>query len=209
MPYDPNSSISEQVHTSIKSSLHNLRHSDAPNGASTYLDSLVLHSPLPTMAETLEAWRTAETYVPHKIRNLGMSNIDLDQLLQLYDAAEVKPAVVQNRFYPQSSFEIDLRKFCSEKSIIFQSFWTLSANPKILLSEVVKSAAEDIGLTEHAAMYCLVSSLGNITILNGTKDENHMIEDLKSVERTRLWASSNPDRWRQFVQGFKSLIGES
>ena len=60
---------------------------------STYLDCLVLHSPLPTMAQILEAWQTAETYVPHKIRFLGISNVTLGILEQLYDSAKIKPAI--------------------------------------------------------------------------------------------------------------------
>ena len=209
MPYHPESSITEQVHMSIKSSLDHLRSSEASNGDSNYLDSLVLHSPLPTMAETVEAWRTAESYVPDKIRNLGISNIDLDQLRQLYDVVQVKPAVVQNRFYSQSSFDVPLRKFCSEKSIIYQSFWILSANPEILSSEMVKAVASEVGLSGSAAMYCLTLSLGNITILNGTKNGQHMLNDLHSVEKARQWAFDNPDQWTRLVQRFKSMIGEN
>lgn len=68
-PYDHPTNISEQVHSSIRSSLRNLRPSAEESSSDlTYLDCLVVHRPLPTtqqtLAQTLEAWQTAETYVP-------------------------------------------------------------------------------------------------------------------------------------------------
>lgn len=64
MPYDIQSSIEEQVHTSIKTSLRNLRHNADLEGSSdesVYLDSLLLHSPFSTFEDTLKAWRTMST----------------------------------------------------------------------------------------------------------------------------------------------------
>lgn len=88
MPYYPTASISDQVHTSIKSSLKNMRPlAEVSSSQSTIVDCLVLHSLLPTMAYTLEAWRAAETYVPHNIPYLGTSKVTLDILEQVYDAA--------------------------------------------------------------------------------------------------------------------------
>ena len=210
MPYDPTTSISQQLHTSIRSSLSNLRPSaEESSSESTYLDCLVLHSPLPTMAQTLEAWRVAETYVPHKIRHLGISNVSLGILEQLYDAAEVKPAMVQNRFYPSTRFDSNVRAFCAERSIIYQSFWTLSANPKIIHGPEVRHVADAVGLTPYEAMYTLVLALDNVVILNGTTDAKHMVDDLSCVPRAREWASKYPKDWAVFLDNFKMLLGET
>ena len=207
MPYDPTASISEQVHASIKSSLRNMRpFAEESSSESTYLDCLVLHSPLPTMAQTLEAWRAAETYVPHKIRHLAISNVTLDILKQLYDAAECKPAVVQNRFYPRTHFDVGVRAFCTEKSIIYQSFWTLSANPKIVHGPEVAHVAEKVGLTPEEAMYSLVLALDNVIILNGTTNAKHMVDDLSCVQKTRGWAWSHPKDWAQYLDRFRTLL---
>ena len=210
MPYDPAASISEQVHTSIKSSLMNLRPSaEESSSESAYLDCLVLHSPLPTMAQTLEAWRAAESYVPHKIHYLGISNVTRGILEQLYDAAEYKPAVVQNRFYPITNFDASVRAFCAEKSIIYQSFWTLSANPKIIRGPEVGQVAEILGLTPYEAMYNLVLGLDNVVVLNGTTNAKHMIDDLSSVQRTREWASEHSEEWTKYLDRFKMMLKET
>ena len=210
MPYNPAASVSEQVHTSIKSSLQNIRPS-AENSSSelTYLDCLVLHSPLPTMAQTLEAWRAAETYVPHKVRYLGISNVTLSILEQLYDSAKIKPAMVQNRFYHSTKFDVSIRTFCAERSIIYQSFWTLSANPKVIQGPEVGHVADIVGLTPYEAMYCLVLGLENVVVLNGTTNAKHMVDDLSCIQRTRQWASENPKDWANFLDTFKLLLNET
>jgi diketogulonate reductase-like aldo/keto reductase len=78
-----------------------------------------------------------ETYVPHQIRRLGVSNFALPQLAQVYEAATVKPELVQNRFYKQTSFDADVRAFCADKGLTYQAFWMLMHNPEIMASELV------------------------------------------------------------------------
>src|SRR5271156_1487100 len=82
IPYDANLSISEQVRASVESSLMNLRWVESTSIESnqneqSYIDTLVLHSPLPTIDETMEAWTALEGFVPKSIRNLGVSNCNL------------------------------------------------------------------------------------------------------------------------------------
>ena len=80
LPYDPKGSITDQVNASVMSSLRNFNFGDVVREgdvAEPYIDTLVLHSPMPSMPETLEVWRTLEQYVPGEIRNLGISNCNL------------------------------------------------------------------------------------------------------------------------------------
>ncbi|KAL1964365.1 hypothetical protein VTN77DRAFT_7050 [Rasamsonia byssochlamydoides] len=212
MPYDPRSSISEQAHASIKSSLHNLRLSEKEEetNETTYIDTLVLHSPLPTIDQTLEAWSTVESYMPHRIRNLGISNCPLPVLEALYSSprVKVKPAVVQNRFYPATRYDGPLRAFCRQHGIIYQSFWTLTANPNLLSSSPVAALARQTGISPPAALYSLVLGLGNTTVLDGTTNEAHMVDDLAALETMKQFAGDQPDQWQRLVGEFKQLIHE-
>lgn len=212
MPYDPNSSITSQVHTSIQSSLHNLRVSDDPASAkSAYLDSLVLHSPLPTMEETLEAWRACESYVPTNIRHLGISNTTLPVLRALWDQVKIKPAVVQNRFHRATNYEISLRDFCRERGVVFQSFWTLTANEHLFkrheTSKPAMALAKAAKVEPAAALYGLVMGLDGIVMLNGT--QHHMAEDIDGLRKLALWTHQEPDQWKDLLSRFKQVIGES
>lgn len=52
VPYNPKDSVPVQVRTSLEVSLKNLQ--------TNYLDSLVLHSPMGSLEETVQVWRVFE-----------------------------------------------------------------------------------------------------------------------------------------------------
>ncbi|KAL2810134.1 NADP-dependent oxidoreductase domain-containing protein [Aspergillus granulosus] len=209
MPYNPKDSITDQVHASVKSSLYNLRPSAAPESADeAYIDTLVLHSPLPTMAQTLEAWTALETYVPRVIRNLGISNTTLPILRELSSLAKVKPAVVQNRFYGGTQFDVPLRAYCRERQLVYQSFWTLTANPELVRSEPVVSLSKEAGVSSAVALYGLVLGLAHTTILNGTTKKAHMEEDLAELKKLEQFSSENPKDWQSHLEDFQQLTGD-
>ncbi|GFG09473.1 NAD(P)H-dependent D-xylose reductase [Aspergillus udagawae] len=209
MPYNPKTPVTEQFHASVKSSLHNLRPSEGSSSAEdAYIDTFVLHSPLSTMAETMEAWLTLESYVPHRIRNLGISNCTLPILKEIYARATVKPAVVQNRFYPDTRFDVPVRAFCRTHDIIYQSFWTLTANPELIRSDAVQSLATQAEISPAAALYCLVLSLGNTTVLNGTTNRTRMDADLAAVRKVTQFSKDSSDSWQMILEHFKRLIGD-
>ncbi|PGH03451.1 hypothetical protein GX51_04025 [Blastomyces parvus] len=212
VPYDPSSPIAAQIHSSVKSSLANLRpRNDTSSETDSYLDALVLHTPLPTINETLEAWAALEEYVPHKIRNLGISNCDLPVLKAIYSSttAKVKPAIVQNRFHPGSKFDVGLRQFCRENSIVYQSFWTLTANPELVWSTEVGLLSQQARISPQAALYCLVLGLGDTVMLNGTKNEGRMLADLAAPKAVEEFSAKYPEQWERILGGFKKKIGET
>ncbi|KAJ5908692.1 hypothetical protein N7495_001374, partial [Penicillium taxi] len=212
MPYDPNTSVTEQVHASIRSSLHNLRPLDDPGSVDgAYIDTVVIHSPLPTIELTLEAWRALEIYVPHQIRNLGISNCDLSVLRELCTSPQVtvQPAVVQNRFYVDTLFDTDVRAFCRQNQIIYQSFWTLTANPELVRSTPVQQLADSVGISPASAFYALVIGLGGITVLNGTKNEVHMVEDLATPLKVEAFTREHSEQWQALLAEFQESIRET
>lgn len=206
MPYDSKALLPDQVNASVMSSLRNFSFSS--DTEQPYIDTLVLHSPMPSIAETLEVWQTLEQYVPNEIRNLGISNCNLFTLMDLYERASVKPAVVQNRFYADTKFDIGVRKFCQEKNIIYQSFWTLSANPALLRSPEVKRLVQELKVGPQAALYCLVLGLENTVVLNGTTNPNTMRADWDAIGSIKAFAESSPDTWSELMTAFKERIGQ-
>jgi diketogulonate reductase-like aldo/keto reductase len=212
MPYDPSATVTEQVHASIKSSLHNLRSADDPISADeSYIDTVVIHSPLPTLAQTLEAWQALETYVPHRIRNLGISNCTMPMLRELCNSSmtTVKPSVVQNRFHEDTLFDVPMRAFCRDNQVIYQGFWTLTANPDLVRSLPVQQLARHVEITPAAAFYALIIGLGNLTVLNGTKNELRMKEDLAAPKQVEEFTQKQPDEWKQILADFQGLTGDS
>jgi diketogulonate reductase-like aldo/keto reductase len=126
----------------------------------------------------------------------------------------IKPSVVQNRFYPATDFEVVLRQYCREEEIIFQSFWTLTGNPQLMKSRVVKEVAgelQKLGVVDEkaVALYSLVMGLEGVTVLNGTTNRERMESDLRSLGVVGgLVEGEWKEKWRGWTAEFKELIGE-
>ena len=172
IPYDPKASLSCQVEQSFAQSLQNLR--------TDYLDGLILHSPLPKREDLLEVWSAMEAIVDAGgARVLGISNCyEPERLDDLYHSARIKPAVLQNRFYAQTGYDRELRHFCGRKGIIYQSFWTLTANPDILVHQTVKELSKKYQRTPAQIFYRYLTQLGILPLI-GTTSSTHMREDLE------------------------------
>lgn len=171
MPYSKDSSLEKQIIDSFNESKKNL-HTD-------FIDSYVLHSPIFPGAKLMKAWETMESfYAKKEIGQLGISNCyDLDVLQYLYNNSSVKPAVVQNRFYAHTSYDKELRDWCGEKGIIYQSFWSLTANMNILSSDYLEKLAQKYSKTQAQVFYRFLNQI-NIVPLIGTTSAEHMKEDL-------------------------------
>ena len=175
MPYLESDDIETQVIKSFEISKKNL-HTD-------FIDSYILHSPVYPASKLQIVWQKMEEFVQKKeVGQLGISNCyDLDVLVYLFNNAKVKPSVVQNRFYAQSDYDKDIRKFCLKNKIIYESFWSLSANPHILSSDILQKLAKKYKRSEAEIFYRFLNYI-NIVPLNGTTSKEHMIADLNIGE---------------------------
>eukprot|EP01079_Euglenida_sp_SAG-EU17-18_P003371 gene3371-3856_t len=174
-PYDLSAPLDQQVRSSLAQSLSAL--------GTDYLDSFLLHSPMPTHALTLEAWGAMEGAMDQGlVKQLGISNCyDPRLFTELIAQAQIKPAVVQNGFYPQFGYDSEIRRLCQENGIIYQSFWTLTGNPHIIASPTVTSIAQLMQLSPVQVFlrYCIQRG---IAPLCGTTSRKHMQEALQSFD---------------------------
>lgn len=175
IPYDPQAPVGEQVAQSFEASLSNL--------GTRYVDCLVLHSPLRDPGDMAEAWQAMEAlFDGGGARQLGISNCyDPEYLAELHRAARVKPAVVQNRFHAQTGYDRGIRAFCAEQGVIYQSFWTLTANPHLLAHDEILALASRHERTPAQVLFRYLTQEG-VVPLTGTTSPEHMREDLAIFE---------------------------
>jgi diketogulonate reductase-like aldo/keto reductase len=115
-------------------------------------------------------------------KQLGISNIyDIQILQDLYEMANIKPSVVQNRFYEGSGYDKEIRNFCKIHNIIYQSFWTLTANPHILQSTELIELSKKYNKNVIQLFFAYLNKIG-ITPLTGTTNIEHMQSDLESFD---------------------------
>ncbi len=171
VPYEKDAPLPQQIAQSFEISLTNLR--------VDYIDSYLLHSPLFPFSRLITAWQAMEDIVlKGGAKQLGISNCyELGTLKRLYDEAKIKPAVLQNRFYADTGYDVELRAFCNEHNIRYQSFWSLTANPHLLGSEAVLRAAMKRSLEPVQIFYAYLMAKG-IVPLDGTTSLEHMKDDL-------------------------------
>jgi diketogulonate reductase-like aldo/keto reductase len=173
LPYDVNADYPLQVRQSIQSSLKNLE--------VDFVDSYILHgplSPIHLLPDDLNIWKEMENQCKQgTIKQLGISNINLHQLQELFKQAEIKPSFVQNRCYASQGWDQDIRNFCSKNNIIYQGFSLLTANPHVLMNEKVKQIAQKHQITPAQAIFSFARQIGMLP-LTGTSNITHMQQDL-------------------------------
>lgn len=171
MPYDKNDILEEQVKKSFLKSKENL--------GVDFIDSYILHSPVFPISNLLIVWKKMEEfYYNREVGQLGISNCyDLGLLQYLYENSSIKPAIVQNRFYNHTNYDKDIRSWCLQNGIIYESFWSLTANPHILNSDIMENLTKKYNKTSEQIFYKFLNQI-NILPLNGTTSKEHMILDL-------------------------------
>jgi len=173
LPYDPKAAYSEQVAQSFASSLEHL--------GVNHIESYVLHGPFSGIGvsdEDREVWRAMETlHGAGKVSFLGVSNVNLEQLSELFSFAKVKPRFAQIRTYASRGWEKPLLDFCAQNDIRYQGFSLLTANRAELGSATVLGLARKYGKEPSQILFRFARQLGMIP-LTGTSSAEHMRLDL-------------------------------
>ena len=97
----------------------------------------------------IDTWRAMESLVDHgKCRAIGLSDLNLEKLVPVYEAARIKPAVVQVESHPYLP-QTELLEFCKEKGIVLLAFAPLGhgMRPGPLEDPVVVAIAKQTSLT--------------------------------------------------------------
>src|SRR5438132_8387799 len=172
LPYDPSASLATQVEQSFASSLQHL--------GVDYLDSYVLHGPSVRHGLSADDWETWEAmerlHGAGRTRLLGVSNVNVGQLAELYAGASTKPAIVQNRCFAAMGWDRAVRQFCGERDILYQGFSLLTANREALRHRRVHEIASRTGRTVPQVIFRFALQVG-MTALTGTASAPHMAED--------------------------------
>jgi len=179
LPYDPTSSLSDQVAQSMASSLEHV--------GTDHVDSYVLHGPASGYGWTdddREVWEAMrKERDASRTRLLGVSNVSLRHLEQMAAAHSEAPTFVQNRCYARFGWDRDVRLFCRERRIIYQGFSLLTANAEILRHPLITGIAKRADATPAQVVFSFARAVGMLP-LTGTSNAEHMKQDLASAELT-------------------------
>jgi diketogulonate reductase-like aldo/keto reductase len=96
-----------------------------------------------------DTWGAMEELVKEgKCKAIGLSDIGLEKVKQIFEAATVKPAVVHVESHPYLP-EWDLLEYCRKNGIVFQAFAPLghSSEPNLLADPVITRIANRMSKT--------------------------------------------------------------
>jgi diketogulonate reductase-like aldo/keto reductase len=97
----------------------------------------------------LDTWKALESLVDGgRCRAIGLSDVSLEQVRDIVDAARIKPAVVHVESHPYLP-QWDLLNYCKENGIVLQAFAALghSSQPNLLEDPVITAIAKRVGKT--------------------------------------------------------------
>ena len=96
-----------------------------------------------------DTWRALEKLVDEgKCKAIGLSDVSLVQVQEIFEAGRIKPAVVHVESHPYLP-EWELLDYCKRHGIVFQAFAALghSSEPKVLEDPVITAIARRVNKT--------------------------------------------------------------
>ena len=114
-----------------------------------YIDLMLIHCPQPWalfrgknkyFKENIEVWRALEeAYKEGKVKAIGVSNFNIEDLQNILDHCEIKPMVNQILIHI-GEVPVDIIKFCSENDIVVESYSPIAHGRALNNNAIVEMA---------------------------------------------------------------------
>lgn len=127
----------------------------------------------------LDTWRALEELVDEgKCKVIGLSDLGLEALKEIFEAATIKPAVVHVESHPYLP-EWELLDYCRKNGIVLQAFAALghSSESNMLADPVITGIANRVGKTPAQVVLAWAIQRGT-ALLTTTRNPGRMKENL-------------------------------
>ncbi|WP_147630063.1 aldo/keto reductase [Staphylococcus xylosus] len=109
-----------------------------------YLDLYLMHWPGTDEALMIDTWQGMEDlYKNDKVKNIGVSNFNIEHLEALLAQVSIKPVINQVEFHPYL-LQSSLNRYLEVQNIHMES-WSPLMNAQILEDETVNAVANEVG----------------------------------------------------------------
>jgi diketogulonate reductase-like aldo/keto reductase len=118
----------------------------------------------------LDTWRALERLVDEgKCKAIGLSDVSLDQVKEIFGAARIKPAVVHVESHPYHP-QWDLLDYCKKNGIVFQAFAALghSSENKLIEDPVITAIAKRVNKTPAQVLLAWAIQRGTALLTTAT-----------------------------------------
>ena len=177
-----------------------------------YIDLLLIHQPA---GNYIAGYRLMEkAYKEGKVGAIGLSNFTIEQIKEILEVCEVKPAVLQTEVHPYSQ-EKELKEFLAKENIYIQAWYPLGHGDATLLQEpLFAELGKKYGKTSAQIILRWHVQAGNI-VIPGSKNPAHIKdnfvlfdfelteEEMKKIgalDKQKRYYHSTPELLEQYVQ---------
>ena len=151
-----------------------------------YIDLILIHCPQPWMLygsrrrffkENVNVWRALEdAYKEGKVRAIGVSNFNIDDLKNIMDHCEIKPMVNQILCHIGNT-PMDVIKFCQENDIVVESYSPI-AHGAALNNPAIQEMAKKYNVSPAQLCIKYTLQLDTVSIPKASSKE-HIVDNTK------------------------------
>ena len=176
-----------------------------------YIDLLLIHQPAGNYAAGYKLMEKA--YKEGKVKAIGLSNFNEEQIQEILDICEVKPAILQTEVHPYDQ-EKKLKEFLAKFDIVIQAWYPLGHGDAALLQEPVFAKLGE-KYKKNPAQIILRWHIqdGNI-VIPGSKNPDHIrdnfdlfdfaltgeeMSEISALDQSKRYYTSTPELLERYV----------
>lgn len=157
-----------------------------------------------------------KAYKAGKVKAIGLSNFNREQIQEILDTCEVKPAILQTEVHPYFQ-EKELKAFLEREGMVIQAWYPLGHGDKALIQETVfTELAEKYKKSNAQVILRWHIQAGNI-VIPGSKNPGHIRDNFNlfdftltddemarvaAVDKDKRYYTSTP----QMLEGYVKMI---
>lgn len=185
-----------------------------------YIDLLLIHQPA---GNYVAGYRQMEkAYKEGKVKSIGLSNFNQEQIEEILGLCQVKPAVLQTEVHPYFQ-EQELKSFLSKEGMVIQAWYPLGHGDKALLEEpLFTELGKKYGKTNAQIILRWHIQDGNI-VIPGSKNPAHIkdnfdlfdfsfteeeMEKIAALDKNTRYYYSTPEILKKYAEIVPDVDGQ-
>ena len=177
-----------------------------------YIDLLLIHQPA---GNYIAGYRQMEkAYKEGKVRAIGLSNFNKEQIQEILSICEVRPAILQTEVHPYFQ-EQELKEFLAEEKIAIQAWYPLGHGDAALLQELVfTKLGKKYGKSPAQIILRWHTQAGNV-VIPGSKNADHIrdnfalfdftltaeeMDEVAALDKNTRYYTSTPDMLKAYAE---------
>ena len=185
-----------------------------------YIDLLLIHQPAGNYAAGYKLMEKA--YKEGKVKAIGLSNFTPEQIREILDICEVKPAVLQTEVHPYSQ-EKELKEFLAGEGMVVQAWYPLGHGDKALIQEpLFTELGKKYGKSSAQIILRWHIQSGNV-VIPGSKNPEHIksnldlfdfaltdeeMSEIAAMDKQKRYYHSTPEMLRQYARIVPDVDGQ-